>query len=86
MKHLSILVLLGAISLNDAIKIQNDPHGFGTHLPVYWHEMVADEHYANTWKLSDNDRATNETAYMNDSPSDYYFPTGVVQWEPDALI
>merc|ERR1711907_517309 len=29
---------------------------------------------------------SNETAYTDDSPSDYYFPTGVEQWEPDALV
>jgi hypothetical protein len=28
----------------------------------------------------------NETAYLADSPDDYYFPTGTEQWEPDALI
>jgi hypothetical protein len=28
----------------------------------------------------------NETAYLDDSPDDYYFPTGTEQWEPDSLI
>ena len=31
-------------------------------------------------------QVVNETAYLGDSPSDYYFPTGTEQWEPDALV
>jgi hypothetical protein len=28
----------------------------------------------------------NETAYEDDTPSDYYFPTGTEQWEPDQFL
>ena len=29
---------------------------------------------------------TNDTAYTGDTPTEYHFPTGVEQWEPDALV
>jgi len=29
---------------------------------------------------------TNDTAYTADAPTDYHFPTGTEQWEPDALL
>ena len=49
--------------------------------------MVSEEFYADTWTHSDgNHNLANETAYTEDSPPDYYFPTGTEQWEPDSLI
>merc|ERR1712188_280644 len=52
--------------------------------------MQTDPFFANTWRFAGMAghviSMSNETAYTDDSPSDYYFPTGVEQWEPDALV
>lgn len=57
--------------------------------------MITEVEYADTWGQSyshnGGEGLLNETAYVNDSPNDYYFGTGstqgvVDQWEPDALI
>ena len=52
--------------------------------------MQTDPFFANTWRFAGLAghviSMSNETAYTDDSPSDYYFPTGVEQWEPDALV
>ena len=65
-------------------------------MPDYWHDMQTDPFFSNTWRFSGNGAEnghngnnwimTNETAYTGDSPTDYHFPTGVSQWEPDALL
>ena len=63
---------------------------FGT-MPSYWHDWKTDPFFANTWRHTDLSLGhvisiANETAYLADSPDDYYFPTGTEQWEPDALL
>ena len=63
---------------------------FGT-LPDFWHDMNTDPFFSNTWRHVDLSyghviSVANETAYLGDSPADYYFPTGTEQWEPDALL
>ena len=67
---LSIAVFLGIISYSEAIKIMKD-------MPEYWHEMVSDEFYADTWGQGYSHNGAlghmNETAYLADSPLDYYF-------------
>ena len=60
-------------------------------MPEYWHDFVAaDPFFSNTWRFSGANghvvQLTNDTAYTGDAPSDYHFPTGVSQWEPDALL
>ena len=46
-------------------------------MPEYWHEMVSDEFYADTWGQGYSHNGAlghmNETAYLADSPLDYYF-------------
>lgn len=57
--------------------------------------MLSDPFYADTWGQSyshnNGQGLLNETAYVDDTPNDYYFGAGstqgvVEQWEPDALI
>ena len=52
--------------------------------------MQTDPFFANTWRFAGMAghviSMTNETAYLDDTPTDYYFPTGTEQWEPDALV
>lgn len=70
-------------------------YGFGKYLPSFWHDMVSERHYADTWNEFNSHNGElglwNETAYKDDAPTDYYFDAGspngdVTQWEPDALI
>ena len=62
-------------------------------MPDYWHDMQTDPFFANTWRFSGPNghngqtvMITNDTAYTGDAQTDYHFPTGVSQWEPDALL
>ena len=88
-----------AISLGksgDEKKPEPDPYNyeqFGKAMPDYWHDMQSDPFFVNTWRFSGPNghngqtvMITNTTAYVDDTPSDYHFPTGVSQWEPDALL
>ena len=88
-----------AISLNkagDEKKPEADAYSyeqFGKAMPEYWHDMQSDPFFVNTWRFSGPNghngqtvQITNDTAYTEDAPTDYHFPTGVSQWEPDALL
>ena len=63
---------------------------FGKAMPSFWNDFQSDPFFADTWRFSGNTehvvQMTNNTAYTNDAPADYHFPTGTEQWEPDALI
>ena len=70
-------------------------YGFGKYLPSFWHDMVSEKTYADTWGefgLHNNEmNIWNETAYKDDAPRDYWFDAGspngdVTQWEPDTLL
>ena len=99
---LALISNTDAISLNkagDEKKPEVDAYNFeqfGKAMPDYWHDMQTDPFFSNTWRFSGNGAEnghngnnwilTNDTAYTGDSPADYHFPTGVSQWEPDALL
>merc|ERR1711990_314166 len=98
--NLSLAVFLGcadAVTLNKRFVNTAEPsadkiysYGQFGHEPDFWHDMQSDPFFANTWRFADMPghvvQVTNETAYLDDSPADYYFPTGTEQWEPDALV
>ena len=93
----SVAVLLGFADAVTFVKKKYntaEPDGynygkFGTE-PDFWHDMQTDPFFANTWRFAGMAghviSMSNETAYLDDSPADYYFPTGTEQWEPDALV
>jgi len=94
----SVAVLLGFVSIS-AIKISSEEpdaekynYGqFGKAMPAFWDDFVArDPFFSNTWRFTGMAghviSMVNDTAYEGDSPTDYYFPTGTEQWEPDALV
>lgn len=94
----SVAVLLGFVSIS-AVKISSEEpdaetynYGqFGKAMPPFWDDFVArDPFFSNTWRFSGDGghvvQMTNDTAYTGDSPTEYHFPTGVEQWEPDALV
>jgi hypothetical protein len=94
---LSLAVFLGytdAVELTKRFVNTPEPDAYNYrqfgHEPDFWHDMQSDPFFANTWRFADMPghavQVTNETAYLDDSPADYYFPTGVAQWEPDALV
>jgi len=81
--------LLGLANYSQAISINSKE------LPDFWHSMVTDPYYANTWRFTGFSRGhaismVNETAYVDeDTPRDYWFDAAsdngdVEQWEPDA--
>ena len=102
MQTISLAVFLALVSNSDAIvlnkqgdekKPEPDAYKFGQFgtMPDYWHDWKSDPFFANTWRFSGVTNGhiismTNDTAYTADAPSDYHFPTGTEQWEPDALI
>jgi len=49
--------------------------------PPFWNDFVSDPFFANTWRFSGmaghRISMVNETAYLDDAPEDYYFPTNV---------
>jgi hypothetical protein len=85
--NISIQVLLGFVSYSDAVTL-NQMDGGGE--PAFWNDMVTDPFFANTWRFAGmaghRVSMVNETAYEDDTPSDYYFPTGTEQWEPDQFL
>ena len=102
MQTTSLAVLLALVSNSDAIvlnkngdekKPEPDAYAyrqFGS-MPSYWHDWKSDPFFANTWRFSGVSNGhvlsvTNDTAYTADAPTDYHFPTGTEQWEPDALL
>ena len=88
----SVAVLLGyatAVTIknlkptSDYKKPEPDAYDFRQfgHEPDFWHDMQTDPFFANTWRftgfpLGHAISVANETAYLDDSPTDYYFPTG----------
>jgi len=94
----TIAVFLGKISYADAIQLSGvkdfppEPYETSKFLPEFYHKMVSDKDYAATLENAyQHSMLINETAYLADSPADYYFDTSsrngdVTQWEPDALI
>ena len=93
MQRLSLAVLLGVVSYTDAVKIAKKPYKydqFGKGMPDFWNDFQSDPFFANTWRFAGLAghvvSMTNETAYNDDAPTDYYFPTGGDQWEPDSLV
>ena len=99
--NLSTAVLIGCVTAVTIKNLKTKQHKesepdaytygqFGT-MPDYWHDFKSDPFFANTWRHTDLSMGhvisiANETAYLADSPADYYFPTGTEQWEPDALL
>ena len=94
----SLAVFLGSVDAVTLNKLTNyntpEPDAYNYerfgHEPDFWHDMTVDPFFANTWRFAGMAghavSVVNETAYLDDSPADYYFPTGTEQWEPDSLI
>jgi len=59
---------------------------FGKGMPKFWDDYHRDAFFADTWRHTGYEghivQVANDTAYVEDSPADYHFPTGVSQWEP----
>ena len=76
----TLALFLGKISYADAIQLSGvkevplEPYETSKHLPDFFHAMVSDKDYAATLENAyQHPMLINETAYLGDTPADYYF-------------